>query len=275
VTGAWSIVTEPFFVRALLAGLGIAVAAGPIGCFVVWRRMAYFGESLAHAGLLGVAVGLAAGIDITIGVIMAALAMAALLTGLRAQRLLPTDSLLGILSHTALALGLVAASLMTWIRFDLLSLLFGDILTVTWVDVAWVWAGAGAVLAIVARLWRDLLAVTVHEDTARAEGLKAGQIEIAFMVLIATVVAVSMKIAGFLLITALLIIPAAAARRFSNSPEGMAVMASVVAVVAVAGGLLLSAALDAPSGPAIVLVASAVFVTSLAAPHAAIALRSR
>ncbi len=275
MTNALAMLDEPFFVRALLAGLGIAVAAGPIGCFVVWRRMAYFGESLAHAGLLGVAVGLALGIDITIGVIVAALAMAALLTGLRAQRLLPTDSLLGILSHTALALGLVAASLMTWIRFDLLSLLFGDILTVTWADVAWVWGGAAVVLAIVAWLWRDLLAVTVHEDTARAEGLNAGQIEIAFMVLIATVVAVSMKIAGFLLITALLIIPAAAARRFSTSPEGMAVMASAVAVVAVAGGLVLSAALDAPSGPAIVLVASAVFVTSLAAPLAANALRSR
>jgi zinc transport system permease protein len=275
VTNALAMLGEPFFVRALLAGLGIAIAAGPIGCFVVWRRMAYFGESLAHAGLLGVAVGLALGIDITIGVIVAALAMAALLTGLRAQRLLPTDSLLGILSHTALALGLVAASLMTWVRFDLLSLLFGDILTVTWADVAWVWIGAGVVLAIVAWLWRDLLAVTVHEDMARAEGLKAGQIEIAFMLLIATVVAVSMKIAGFLLITALLIIPAAAARRFSTSPEGMAVTASVVAAIAVTGGLAMSAVLDAPSGPAIVLAASAVFVTSLAAPAAANALRSR
>jgi zinc transport system permease protein len=275
VTNALAMLGEPFFVRALLAGLGIAIAAGPIGCFVVWRRMAYFGESLAHAGLLGVAVGLALGIDITIGVIVAALAMAALLTGLRAQRLLPTESLIGILSHTALALGLVAASLMTWVRFDLLSLLFGDILTVTWADVAWVWIGAGVVLAIVAWLWRDLLAVTVHEDMARAEGLRAGQIEIAFMVLIATVVAVSMKIAGFLLITALLIIPAAAARRFSTSPEGMAVTASVVAAIAVTGGLAMSAALDAPSGPAIVLAASAVFVTSLAAPAAANALRSR
>jgi len=130
-------------------------------------------------------------------------------------------------------------------------------------------------MTLLAMFLLDLLAITVHEDTARAEGLNAGQIEIAFMVLIATVVAVSMKIAGFLLITALLIIPAAAARRFSTSPEGMAVMASVVAVVAVAGGLVLSAALDAPSGPAIVLVASGVFVTSLAAPHAANALRSR
>lgn len=275
MNGMMTIVREPFFLRALLAGLGIALAAGPIGCFVVWRRMAYFGESLAHAGLLGVAVGLALNIDITIGVIVAALAMATLLTGLRAQRLLPTDSLLGILSHTALALGLVAASLMTWIRFDLLSLLFGDILTVTWADVIWVWVGAVAVLAVVAILWRDLLAVTVHEDMARAEGVKAGPIEIAFMVLIATVVAVAMKISGFLLITALMIIPAAAARRFSSSPEGMAVAASVVALVAVAGGLFLSAALDAPSGPAIVLVASAVFVASLVAPAAADALRSR
>ena len=275
MTGAFAMLDEPFFVRALLAGLGIAVAAGPIGCFVVWRRMAYFGESLAHAGLLGVAVGLALGIDITIGVIVAALAMAALLTGLRAQRLLPTDSLLGILSHTALALGLVAASLMTWVRFDLLSLLFGDILTVTWADVAWVWAGAAVVLAIVAWLWRDLLAITVHEDMARAEGVRAGQIEIAFMVLIATVVAVAMKISGFLLITALMIIPAAAARRFSTSPEGMAAAASVVAIVAVAAGLVMSAAHDAPSGPAIVLAASLIFVTSLAAPAAAHVLRSR
>ncbi|MFO1089281.1 MAG: metal ABC transporter permease [Hyphomicrobiales bacterium] len=270
-----AIVREPFFLRALLAGIGIALAAGPIGCFVVWRRMAYFGESLAHAGLLGVAVGLALGIDVTLGVIAAALVMALLLTGLRAQRLVPTDSLLGILSHTALALGLVAASLMTWIRFDLLSLLFGDILTVSWADVAWVWAGAVAVVAIVGFLWRDLLAVTVHEDMARAEGLHAAPVEAAFMVLIAIVVAVAMKISGFLLITALLIIPAAAARRFATSPEAMAGVASLFAALAVAGGLFLSAAWDAPSGPAIVLVASLLFAVSLLVPVAAHALRSR
>jgi zinc transport system permease protein len=147
-----SVFTEPFFLRALVAGAGLAVIAGPIGCFIVWRRMAYFGETLAHSALLGVGLGLLTGIDLTLGVIAATLALAAALYLMRSQRQLATDTLLGILSHTALAAGLIVASLLTWVRFDLLSLLFGDILTVSTEDVLIVWAGGAAALALVVYL---------------------------------------------------------------------------------------------------------------------------
>lgn len=266
----WS---EPFFLRALLAGIGIAVVAGPIGCFVVWRRMAYFGESLAHSGLLGVAVGLFFGIDTTLGVIATCLIMAMLLLLLQRQRVLASDTLLGILSHGSLALGLIVASVMTWVRFDLTALLFGDILTVSETDIAWVWVGGALALGIVAWLWRHLLAVTVHEELAIAEGVPARRVEVGFMFLIAFTIAIAMKIVGILLMTALLIIPAAGARKLAGTPEGMAMIAALLGVAAVIGGLVLSAKIDSPSGPSIVIMACAIFVITLVLPKGIVPLR--
>jgi len=255
---------EPFFLRAIAAGTGIAVLAGPIGCFIVWRRMAYFGETLAHASLLGVGLGLLLGIDPSIGVIAATVAIALALMLLRSQHWLATDTLLGILSHTALAAGLIVASLLTWVRFDLLSLLFGDVLTVSWRDVALVWLGGVAVLAAVVWLWRDLLSLTVHEELARAEGVGQRRIEILFVILIAFVIAAAMKIIGILLITALLIIPAAAARQLARTPEMMAVWAALCGVIAVVLGLLFSGLADTPSGPSIVMAATLLYLLTLA-----------
>jgi zinc transport system permease protein len=193
-------------------------------------------------------------------------AVAVALLALRSQRELATDTLLGILSHGALAAGIVVASLLTWVRFDLMSLLFGDILTVTQSDILWVWLGGAAVMLGVAYLWHDLLALTVHEELATAEGVKAQRVEVGFVLLIAVLIAVAMKIVGILLITALLIIPAAAARRMVRSPESMAVAASLLGMVAVVAGLILSALVDSPSGPSIVLMAAALFVLTLAVP---------
>ncbi len=257
---------EPFFLRALLAGVGIAVVAAPIGCFVVWRRMAYFGESLAHSGLLGVAVGLLLGIDTTIGVVAVCLAMALLLLTLQRQRQLANDTLLGILSHGSLALGLIVASVMTWVRFDLTALLFGDILTVSEADIAWVWIGGALALGLMAWLWRHLLAATVHEELAAAEGVPVRRVEIGFMLLIAFTIAVAMKIVGILLMTALLIVPAAAARRLAASPEAMVITAAVLGIAAVVGGLMLSARFDTPSGPSIVTMACVIFVVTMVVP---------
>lgn len=257
--------SEPFFQRALFAGIGIALVAGPIGSFIVWRRMAYFGESLAHAALLGVALGLFFGVDVKLGVIASGLVMAGLLVGLRTQRMFATDTVIGILSHGSLALGLITASFMTSVRIDLMGLLFGDILTVTTADLLWVWIGGAAALGLLAWLWRGLLAITVHEELAKAEGVPARAIEAGFMVLIAFLIATAMKIAGILLITALLIIPAAAARRLAGNPESMALIAAAIGVVSVVSGLAFSASFDTPSGPSIVLMASAVFAAVLAA----------
>lgn len=250
---------ETFFVRALLAAAGVALFAGPLGCFIVWRRLAYFGDTVAHSALLGVGLGLLLGVDTTAGVIAVTLTVALLLIFLRRRQDLATDTLLGILSHTALSLGLVVVSLLAWLRLDLMSYLFGDILAVSWVDVGVVWLGGSALLIALIRIWHPLLALTVNEDLARAEGVSSLRYEVIFMVLTALAVAIAIKVVGVLLITALLIIPAATARTFARSPEQMALMAVVVGLIAGTMGLFSSLYLNTPSGPSIVLAAALLF----------------
>ena len=263
MTAVLEILSEPFFQRALLAGLGIALVAGPVGCFIVWRRMAYFGETLAHSGLFGVGLGLLLGFSLTLGAVASAIGVALLLTVLKRQRVLATDTLLGILSHASLALGLVTVGLVTGATGEHLDLLFGDILTVTWREVAIVWIGGAAVLLTLLMLWRDLIAISVHEELARAEGVNVPKVELGFILLIALMTAISMKIVGLLLITAMLVIPAAAARRLSSTPENMAVGAAALASLAVAMGLVASRLADLIAGPAIVLSAGILFVLTL------------
>ena len=254
---------EPFLVRALIASVALGIVAAPLGCLVVWRRMSYFGSTVAHAGLLGVALGIALGIDLTLGVIIVALAIGAMLVVLGRQKVLPADSLLGILSHAALAGGLVAAAKLAGQRLDLMGYLFGDILAVTRADLAWIFIGGAGVLAIVSGLWRTLIAVAVHEELAAAEGFDTARAEAALVLILAFTIAVSMKIVGVLLIIAFLIMPAAAARPFSATPEAMVGLAALIGAVGSAAGLLLSANIDVPTGPAIVLVLSAFCLVAL------------
>ncbi len=254
---------EDFLLRAGLAGLGVALTAGPLGCFVVWRRMAYFGDSLAHSALLGVALGFALGTDLNVTILIVCLGFALLLVLLQSKGALATDTALGILSHSALALGIVAIAMMEWLRVDLMGYLFGDILSVGWRDVAWIYAGAAFSLAGLAWMWRDLLRATIHEDLALAEGVPCARLRLIFMMLIALTVAIAMQVVGILLITALLIIPAAAARPFARSPEQMALLAAFIGALSVFGGLGASLILDSPSGPSIVLAAAVLFTLSL------------
>ena len=254
---------DDFLVRAMIAGVGAAVVAGPLGCFAVWRRLAYFGGTMAHSALLGVALGFLLEIDLTLGVIVVTITVAVLLIALQNKPWLSSDTLLGILAHAALSLGLIVLSLMAWLRLDLLGYLFGDILAVTPADIAWIYGGGLAVLACLAAIWRPLLATTVHEDLARAEDVPTVAVRLVFMILIAVVIALAMKIVGILLITSLLIIPAAAARRFARTPERMAIVAALVGAVAVVLGLSGSLAFDTPSGPSIVAAATVLFCLSL------------
>jgi zinc transport system permease protein len=257
-------ILDDFVIRALAAGVGVALVAGPLGCFIVWRRMAYFGDTMAHSALLGIALGFLLAVDLTLGVIVVTVTIAGLLVLLQQRRpWLAADTLLGILSHASLSVGLVAIGLMTWLRVDLLGYLFGDVLAVTAADIAVIYVGGFAALAALALIWRPLLAATVHEDLARAEGIPAGAVRLAFMVLIAVVIALAMKVVGILLITSLLIIPAAAARRYAATPEAMAVLAALAGCAAVGLGLLASLRFDTPSGPSIVVAAAALFAASL------------
>ncbi|MDJ0686071.1 MAG: metal ABC transporter permease [Alphaproteobacteria bacterium] len=257
---------DDFFTRALVAGVGVAVMAGPLGCFVIWRRMAYFGDTLAHAALLGVALSLLLEIDSTLAVFLSACAISALLLTWRRTSAIPSDALLGLLSHSALALGLVALAFMTWVRVDLTGLLFGDILSVTRTDIAVVYGGGAAVLAILALIWRRLFASTVNRELAEAEGMRPDTVELIFTMLLAAVIAIAIKIVGVLLITALLIIPAATARRFATGPEQMALAASIIGASAVVGGLYGSLQWDTPSGPSIVVAALLLFLASFGVP---------
>lgn len=254
---------DDFFTRALLAGIGLALTTGPLGCFVIWRRMAYFGDTMAHSALLGVALSLLFQLNLTVSVFAVAATVSIVLLLLQKRGSLSTDALLGILSHATLATGLVIVSFMTWVRIDLVGFLFGDILAVTPADVSLVWGGGILVLFTIIYLWRPLIASTVNPELAAAEGLEPERARLAFMLLMALVIAIAMKIVGILLITALLIIPAATARRFSASPEIMAVLASLLGAVAVAGGLFGSLKFDTPSGPSIVVAALVIFLLSL------------
>ena len=255
---------DDFFSRALAAGIGVAIMAGPLGCFIVWRRMAFFGDTVAHAALLGVALGFFLTVDLTIGVFGVAIAVAVALSLLQQrQRHLPPDALLSILSHSTLSLGLVLIALMVTIRVDLIGYLFGDILAVSKADIGLIWAGALVVLLALAGIWRTLLADTVAGDVARAEGMATGYARLAFIVLLAVAIAMAMKLVGILLITSLLIIPAATARRFATTPEMMAVLAALTGAMAVVGGLFGSLRLDTPSGPSIVVAALGLFLLSL------------
>ncbi|TFF27315.1 hypothetical protein E3C22_02305 [Jiella endophytica] len=254
---------DDFFVRALLAGVGIAVVAGPLGCFVVWRRMAYFGDTMAHSALLGIALSLALDWSLLMSVFLISALVSMILVLLQRRGGLSTDSLLGILSHATLAIGLVSLAFMPWVRVDLLGYLFGDILAVTKFDLAVIWGGAVIVGAVLLFLWRPLLAGTVNAEIAAAEGQSPERARIAFMLVMAFVIAIAMKIVGILLITALLIIPAATARRFATSPEVMALLAGLFGAAASTGGLYLSLGWDTPSGPSIVVVALAMFILAL------------
>jgi len=250
---------DDFLWRALAAGAGAALVAGPFGSFVVWRRMAYFGDTLAHASLLGVALGFALHVSLAGGVLAVCALVALLLLALQRRKGLAVDTILGVLSHAALALGLVTVAFLETLRVDLMSYLFGDVLAVTPADLVWIWAGGLGALAVLAALWRPLLAMTVHEELARVEGVRVDAVQTVFVLSLAVVVALMMKVVGILLITALLIIPAAAARRFARSPEAMAVTAALLGGAAVAGGLLGSLRWDTPAGPSIVAAAALLF----------------
>ena len=250
---------DEFMVRALIGGSIVAAIAGPLGCFVVWRKMAYFGATMSHSALLGVAIGIAAGGYPTAGTIAICVAVALIVVLMEGGRLLASDTIMGILAHAALAWGVVTIALMPGVRVDLMGYLFGDVLAIGWDDIG-VIAVIGIVLgAALARLWRPLLSITVDDELAAVEGVRATGVRIVLMVMLALLVAMGMKIVGILLVVSLLVIPPAAARMISVTPEGMALRAAALAAASVVLGLIVSLTLDVPAGPSIVIIASLFF----------------
>jgi len=253
---------DDFLVRATLAGIGVALAAAPLGCFVVWRRMAYFGDATAHAAILGVALALAFNLSIFIGVLVVSILMATLVTRL-SGRGFAMDTLLGVMAHASLAIGLVAVSFLSGVRVDLMAFLFGDILAVNSTDLIVIWGGASAVIALIVWRWDALLTATMSPELARAGGLDPDREQLVLSITLAIVVAVALKVVGAILISALLIIPAAAARPLARTPESMALFAAIIASLAAVGGLQMSLWADTPAGPSIVTVAFCFFIASV------------
>ena len=253
---------DDFMVRATLAGIGVALAAAPLGCFVVWRRMAYFGEATAHAALLGVSLSLMFEFSVFLGAIFVSLLMASLVT-LTQGRSLFLDTLLGVVGHMSLATGLVVVSFISGVRIELMAYLIGDILSVSKSDLLLIWIGLVIVLVLLFWRWSALLLCTLNEDLAASSGLNPRTESYALTIGLAVVVAVGIKVVGVLLIISMLIIPAASARSLVSTPEKMAVFASVIGMLSAILGLNASYVFDTPTGPSIVCVASLIFIITL------------
>ncbi|MGF1721454.1 zinc ABC transporter permease subunit ZnuB [Vibrio kyushuensis] len=251
-----------FLLPSLLAGLGIALIAGPLGSFVVWRKMAYFGDTLAHASLMGLALGFLLEINIYFALLICCLGLAVILVTLQRQKLVATDTLLGILAHSSLSLGLIAVSFLDSVRIDLMSYLFGDLLAVSPSDLIVIYAGVAIVAITLFIFWRPLLSTTINEDLAAIDGINVDLMRLILMLMVGLVIAVGMKFVGALIMTSLLIIPAATARKLSKTPEQMAAIASVIGTISVCCGLYLSWTFDTPAGPSVVISATGMFMLS-------------
>lgn len=258
------VLEQPFVLRAIAAALALAVVAAPLGALVIWNRMAYFGETVSQASLIGIALGLALGIDITAPVILVTLVVAGLLVLLSRQRIVPLDAILGLMHHGALAAGVIATLSLKGPSVDLMGYLFGDIFAVTRTDLIWILGGGAVVLAALAWLWQPLLRLAVHEELAAAEGVNRDTVRTLFIVLLSLTIAIAIKIVGALLVIAFLIVPAVAARPFAATPERMALLAAAVAALSALIGITLSYHVDVPGGPAIVLIMAVIAGLSVA-----------
>ncbi len=256
-----------FLLYALCGGLGLAIITGPLGAFVVWRRMAYFGDTLAHSALLGISFGILFEINLNLAVIMCCVLLALVLVSLQRQQFIAMDTLLGIMAHSSLSLGLVCISFLPDVRIDLMSYLFGDLLAINLEDLFWIYAGGAFVICLLAYFWSSLLAITINEELAQIEGVPVQLMRLLLMLLIGIVIAVAMKIVGILLITSLMIIPAATARKFATTPEQMAIIGSLIGGLSVMLGLLSSYQWDTPAGPSVVVSAALLFVLAQAMPQ--------
>ena len=254
---------DDFIVRAFAAGIGLAFITGPLGCFIVWRRLSYFGNTIAHAALLGVVIAYALDFNLIIAVFVVSCLLALSLLFLQRRTNLPDDALLGLLAHSVLAIGLVLLGILSFIRIDLMGLLFGDILSVNVTDLLFVWIGGGIVLIVLILIWRPLFAGTVNLELAKAEGLNPDLANAIFTLLIASVIAISIKIVGILLITGLLIIPASASRNLSSTPIQMAIISSIIGVASVVLGIQTSMIWNTPTGPTILTITLGVFILTL------------
>lgn len=247
-------------IPSLITGIALSFITGPLGCFVVWRKMSYFGDTLSHAALLGISFGFLLHINPFYLVIFVIILLAVCLVVLETQQKLAIDTLLGILAHSSLSLGIIVISLMSNIRVDLMGYLFGDLLAITFTDMYLIILGVICVMIVLFFYWNKFLFITVNEELAYTNGINIIKTKLILTLLLALTIGLSMKFVGALIITSLLIIPAATARSYAKTPEQMAILAIIVGIFSVIGGLMISVYYDTPTGPSVVIVNALLFI---------------
>jgi len=258
---------DDFIYRALIASIGVSIIAGSLGCFVIWKRLSYFSDSISHSALLGVALGLATGLGINFGLVIVGILFAVLIVFLQQKDFWSSDAVLGIFSHVSLSLGIVVLGFIGDQNIDYFSYLFGDILSITSRDIYWILSVVVVVVIVLLINWKKLLLLTLNEELAKAEGINKFFYELLFMFLIALAVSVSVQIVGVLLITSLLIIPPAIARIFSDSAKSMIIKSIIISISSVLFGLYSSIAFDLATGPSIVITLGFLFFIAQFLPN--------
>jgi zinc transport system permease protein len=245
-----------------LAGVLLALIGGPLGSFVIWQRMAYFGESIAHSALLGIAIAIFLNINMTATMLIVCCAMAAALNRVQKKFQLSLNTLLAIMAHTSLATGLVIISLVPGFRLDINSFLFGDLLAIGKNEFTLIAIVSLTAFIFISSQWHKLISLAANEELAFVEGINTGRLQLLLLLCMAVVVAIGIKAVGVLLIVSLLVIPAATSRKWASSPEAMAILASALGATAVIAGLALSYYADTPTGPSVVAIAGFMYFFS-------------
>ncbi|KGB27380.1 membrane protein [Candidatus Liberibacter solanacearum] len=251
-----------FFIRALFAGIGIILSTGPLGCFIVWQRMTYFGDTIAHSALLGVAFSLMLNLPLPLCIFMVAALTSIILLQIQKSEFIASDAILGVITHSTISISLIMLSFMTWVNTDLTSFLFGDILAVNTNDIIIIWSAGILNIVILIKIWKSLLATTVNYELAKAEGMQPEKVKLIFTMITALMISISIKFIGITLITSLLILPTVTARRFATSPENMVILTTVIGILGVILGLYGSLIFDTPSGPSIIITSLIFFILS-------------
>lgn len=247
------------FAPVVIGGLLVALMAGPLGSLLLWRRLSFFGDTLAHSALLGIALSIFFHLPMTVGLVACGLIFALILSQLLRSPELASDTALLIISSTALSVGLILLSLQEGHNVDVMSYLLGDLLAVSWQDLWPLCIISCVVLGILYGYWQDFVRAALHEELAEVEGLPITRLRLILLVLLALAISAAIQLVGVLLITALLIIPAAGARFIAKTPVQMAVFASMIGAAAVLTGLALSFWVNTPLSPSIVLCTSVFF----------------
>jgi zinc transport system permease protein len=257
---------EPFFIKAIIAAIGVAIATAPIGVFVLWKRMAYFGDAISHSAIFGLGIATIIAVEPIYGIIFCAIIFCFLIFALSKQNIYSNDSVIGIASCSLLALGMILLAIFPS-RVNLESYLFGDLIILQNRDVLLIYIVAVLSSVAVFMWFKNLLLATINKDLAKISGIKVENLELKFLLLTALTVACLVKIVGIFLITSIMILPAAIARNFSKTPTQMLFFALLFSGISMVGGLLIAMFLDFPSSPAIIVFAAFLLITSIVSKH--------